>query len=389
MDSKETKEIDSMIFTHLSGGGCCSGKSTSDAKLADYAQNLGFDILFCPEAATIVFKAGVLKTDPCLQEYILDLQIQNEKFLKQVARKTVERNRRPLIISHDRGLLDGLAYVSDQSIFLKLLASRGLSKDEILLNGHYTVATHLVTAAIGVPEFFSNNNNAFRTETLEEAQILDPKLQEVPKEHPNYEIIGNLMPDNSKKPFDIKMNELSHAVFSRLQYPAAVQKQRRWILNKKDFSLELFAEKKIPINKSDVTQTYILPKGDTDWDDERVRLRVSQNGYPFYFYTKKKRTEDPQERFRTEVLIDERKYRKLLINRDFDRAQVKKELNAFIWKDQVFTLAVYENPKVNYVKLELEGSRIETFIAPDFLPDLQEVTNDPQYKEHNMSLLLK
>jgi hypothetical protein len=50
---------------------------------------------------------------------------------------------------------------------------------------------HLVTAAKGAPEFFTNSNNEARSETIDEAIALDKKLINAWVGHPHFSIIEN------------------------------------------------------------------------------------------------------------------------------------------------------------------------------------------------------
>jgi hypothetical protein len=50
---------------------------------------------------------------------------------------------------------------------------------------------HLVTAAIGAEKYYTTENNAARSETLEEARALDFKILNTWVGHPNIRIIDN------------------------------------------------------------------------------------------------------------------------------------------------------------------------------------------------------
>ena len=374
-----------MIFTHASGGGSCAGKTTGQAHLVDYAEQLGFNVLLCPEAATLLFGSGIHR-DQFLQENVLDFQISNEQFYKTAAQRLVETTGKPVIISHDRGLLDGLAYLKDDVLFEKLLNKRGLSRSKIL-EGYYDSVTHLITAAKGALEHYNFENNIHRTETPEESNALDTDLQHAWLDAHGYEIIGNTLPDGTPKSFAQKMREYVTAVFNPLGLPSPVEHERRWTVSKKDFSPDIFLRQNVPVRKANILQTYVLPS--SSWTEERVRLKLTEDGYIFLFHTKKRKTEASSKRVEKEGLVNQRLYEQLLLHRDLTRMPVKKLRRSFIWEEQVFTLDEYDDPSRNYLKLELEGSRIDHAVLPEFLPIMEEVTDKQEYGEHYAAQILK
>ncbi len=371
-----------MIFKHNSGGGPCSGKSTGQARIVDYGQSLGFNVLACPEAATMVFASGI-ERDRDLQKNILNLQLKHEDFYTDAATLLTKRTNKPTLITFDRGLLDGLAYVDDPKEFENLLAFYKLSKYQILEN-RYDVTTHLVTAANGAAEFYTNENNIHRPETPKQAIMRDQRLQESNSGAKNYGIIGNRLPDGAPKSFEKKIRQQVTAVFGALGVPSPIENERKWIVDKVKFQKTVFADKKIATYTAKIVQTYLRPS--PQWDEERVRMKITENGEIFFFHTKKKRTADPQRRIETEKLINLQTYNQLLLRIDTERRKVEKTRTSFIWNEQVFTLDEYNDTTKNYLKLEREGTMIEETITPDFLPILKEVTEDFRYSEHFSAL---
>ena len=78
-----------------------------------------------------------------------------------------------VLIVCDRGALDNKAYMSP-SDFHRVLGALNLS--EVKLRDQYDAVFHLVTAAKGAAEFYTLENNADRTETVEQTAALDDKL---------------------------------------------------------------------------------------------------------------------------------------------------------------------------------------------------------------------
>lgn len=72
---------------------------------------------------------------------------------------------------------------------------------------NYDAIFHLVTAANGAIDYYTTLNNAVRTESAEEASVLDEKTLLVWRCHQHHRII-----DNSGKDFKQKMEKLSSSV---------------------------------------------------------------------------------------------------------------------------------------------------------------------------------
>ena len=100
-----------------------------------------------------------------------------------------------ILIVCDRGTADIKAYMSEDE-FSEVL--RGLGKSESELRDDYDAVFHLVTTAKGAAEYYTTENNSARTETPEQAALLDDRLIEVWKEHAFYRIIDNSTDFNTK-----------------------------------------------------------------------------------------------------------------------------------------------------------------------------------------------
>ena len=87
---------------------------------------------------------------------------------------------------------------------------------------------HLVTAAKGASEFYSNANNAARYETAEQAVALDDRLIAGWTGHQHLHII-----DNSRE-FDKKMHRLISEIASFLGAPDVKEKERRFLVARPD-----------------------------------------------------------------------------------------------------------------------------------------------------------
>lgn len=84
--------------------------------------------------------------------------------------------KKDVILVNDRGVLDPIAYSSDEN--RDLIFGSGdpeLSHENLVTT--YDMVLHMVTAANGAEEFYTLENNDARTETAEMAVEIDYKLQ--------------------------------------------------------------------------------------------------------------------------------------------------------------------------------------------------------------------
>lgn len=377
----KTKNMKNTILRLAQCGGPCSGKTTGIADTADFATSLGLTVFVIPEAATLLFGGGLSKNENA-QKHILKHQLRIEDTFNSIASEASLQGKKTLII-HDRSILDGMAYMKDENDFLKLLQAEGMSF-ELVKQNRYDVVTHLVTAAEGAPKFFSNENNKVRGESIEEAKMLDRRLQNIWVGHEHFEVIPNLNPDNSPKTFEEKIRENIAEIFGHLGFPAPLEKERKWKVEI-SWTLEMFKDAGVQLHKCVCFQTYLFSKNPKI--ERRVRKKVFEDGSSLCFYTEKEETDVAGESIERNSVIPEPRYHKLLIERDLRRKTLEKDRYAFIWKDQVFTLDRYKNPNKEYSKLEREGSRIQDVELPEFIPISGEITNLKGYRDRDAALI--
>ena len=66
-------------------GGPCGGKTTGQAKLATFFENLGWKVFRVPETATVLMSGGIAFGE-LNEEQIFDFQVKNF-FLKKIVKK--------------------------------------------------------------------------------------------------------------------------------------------------------------------------------------------------------------------------------------------------------------------------------------------------------------
>ena len=189
-------------------GGPCAGKSTGFEWIKKALNEKGYTVLCIPETATEFIMGGVAPwtcgTNIDFQKCQMELQLTKERLFIRAAQTM---NNDKIVILCDRGALDNKIYMSDED-YQEVLSFLNLDEDALM--NSYDAIFHLVTAALGAEKFYTTENNAARTETVEEAIALDYKLIDAWNNHPNFKII-----DNSTD-FENKMKRLIIEIFDFL-----------------------------------------------------------------------------------------------------------------------------------------------------------------------------
>lgn len=362
---EESMEISKIVIT----GGPCAGKSTALSRIQNAFTEMGYTVLFVPETASELIGGGVAPwtcgTNSDYQKCQLLLQIEKEKIFATAAR-TMDAKK--VLIVCDRGTLDNKAYM-DEGEFAE--AVRYIGSSEIDLRDSYDAVFHLVTAAKGAREFYTTANNPARTETADEAAILDDKLISVWTGHPHFRVI-----DNSSS-FDDKMNSLIAEISSFLGEPEPFEIERKYLIEYPDIA---WLESNPACRRIEIIQTYL---NSDDGDEVRVRQRGIDGNY-IYFQTTKKKVSDVK-RIEVERRLSQSEYLKLLMDADTTKRQIRKTRYCLTYENQYFEIDVYPfwNDRA-IVEIELSDENT-AIVFPEQIKVIREVTDDESYKNASLA----
>ncbi|MBQ8831365.1 MAG: AAA family ATPase [Oscillospiraceae bacterium] len=364
-DGHKTMDITKIVIT----GGPCAGKSTAMSWVQNAFTDLGYTVLFIPETATELITGGVAPwtcgSNAEYQKCQLKLQIEKEKIFEQAARTM---NTDKVLIVCDRGCLDNKAYMNDAE-FAEALQFIGTS--EVEMRDSYDAVFHLVTAAKGAVEFYTTANNSARTETPEEAAVLDDKLISAWTGHPHLRVI-----DNSED-FEGKMKRLITEISSFLGEPEPYEIERKYLIEYPDIK---WLEECPACSRIEIIQTYLRSDGS---DEVRVRQRGCGGNY-IYFQTVK-RTVSGFKRVEIERRLSKEEYLKLLMDADTSKRQIRKTRYCLTYENQYFEIDVYPFWQDKAI-IEIELSREDANISfPDKIKVIREVTDDPSYKNAELA----
>lgn len=197
-------DISKIVIT----GGPCAGKTTAMSRIQSHFTDLGYTVLFVPETATELITGGVAPwtcgTNLDFQKCQMTLQLEKERiFAWGGASMTTDK----LLLVCDRGAMDNKVYMTEDD-FACVLETVGCTAQELM--NRYDAVFHLVTAAKGLSQFYTIDNNSARIETPEQAAELDDKLLAAWTGHPHLYVI-----DNSTD-FEDKMQRLLSQISSFL-----------------------------------------------------------------------------------------------------------------------------------------------------------------------------
>lgn len=364
--SKQEKTITKIVIT----GGPCAGKTTAMSWIQNAFTERGYYVLFISESATELINGGIapwtLDSNTDFQNHLLKLQIEREKIYESAAKKIFNKDK--ILIVCDRGIIDNKAYMQDGE-FKYALSELNLNETE--LRDNYDAVFHLVSAAKGAEEFYTLSNNKARTETIEEASLLDDKLIASWTGHPHFRIIDNSLG------FEEKMKHLITEIASFLGEPEPYEIERKFLIEYPDIKL---LEKNNNCRKVEIIQTYLKSS-----KEEEIRIRQrGENGHYIYYKTIKKKINNLK-RIEIERRLTKDEYLDLLMKSDTTKKQIRKTRYCLTFNNQYFEIDIYpfwDDKAIVEIELSEENTKI---IFPEYLKIIKEVTDDDSYKNYNLA----
>lgn len=227
-----------------------------------------------------------------------------------------------------------------------------------------------MTAADGAESFYTLANNVVRTETPEQARVLDARTICAWLGHRHMFVI-----DNSTG-FDEKVRRALEAMARVVDVSAPLEKEKKFkILN---FTYDMLPKEAV---KVEIVQDYLTKVGSME---RRVRI-WSINNSPIYFYTEKSETGEPGVRIEKERQISLEEYRSYIQQKNPLMQTVLKDRYCFIHAGRNLECDVYRAPlqKLRVVEVELRDMD-EQVVFPDSW-EVVEVTNDPRFNNYSIA----
>jgi CYTH domain-containing protein/predicted ATPase len=358
-------------------GGPGAGKTTALAALPEDLEARDYGVLTVPEAATMLALSGfpihdaVAQGGQLLWDFnvaIVRMQIQLREVYEDLAIRLNAITGKRFVLLHDRGICDNKAYIGAEK-FEQMLDEVGIDMFEA--RDRYDVVVHMVSAADGAEEFYTTENNAARTETVEQARAMDPLTRGAWHGHEHLKVI-----DNSTD-FEAKIARVRREVLNALQAPPT-EFERKFLL-----SAMPAAEHLESAVQTEMLQTYLMSAE----PGTELRIRQSAQGRHLRWSMTRKRKLATGGRAENGESIDPRTYQMMMHSKDPSRGTVSKTRHSFTSREHYFELDEFHNPE-GVVVLEVElAEQTERVTMPDWLQELvvREVTDDPAYSTHALA----
>lgn len=357
-------------------GGPSGGKTSLIAYLSEKLQDMGVSTIFAPELATILIMAGLQpwKLGPggitAFQELILEAQMLFEDRIFSRAME-IKGGDKQLIV-YDRGCMDAKAYMNEDD-WHALLRRKNWNEVD-LRDKRYDGVIHMLTAAEGAEAFYGLDNPA-RTETPEQARLVDARTRAAWLGQSHLRVI-----DNSTD-FNNKLKRALNEIRKILGIPVSIEIERKYLV-KNPLSLAAIP---VPYRVIDIEQFYVC---DDTGREIRVRRRSQENSGAAYYRTIKFDTPSAIARVEIEDQMSELEYYRSLVNqrRDFD--PIRKQRVCFLYNYQYFELDFFLEPRrhagltVLEIELTEENDKVE---IPPWLGAVDEVSIDAKYKNSSLA----
>ena len=357
-------KINKIVLT----GGPCAGKTTALNWINNYFSKRGHTVLFVPETATELISNGVTPWG-CESNYEYQkLQFRLQKVKEDITMKAALGMNNKILIVCDRGILDNKAYMKALE-FKRLL--KEYNTKEVRERDSYDAVFHLVTAAKGKEEVYTLSNNTARTESIEQARILDDKIIAAWTGHPHFRII-----DNSTD-FENKLERLLKEIASFLGEPEPLEIERKFLIYFPNIK-EL--ENMPNCTKVDITQTYLKSNDDVE---RRIRARGIDGDY-LYYLTEKRKISNIK-RIEVERKLTQDEYLQLLMEADNKLHTIHKTRYCLSANNMYFEIDIYpewSNQAILEIELRDEDEKV---VIPDYIKVIEEVTDNDNYKNYQMA----
>lgn len=344
-------------------GGPCSGKTTALAYVSKKLRKQGIEVITIEEQATKLILSG--KTPQLLGRYefhklLFELQLAEENEKIDIAKKM---SCEKVVILFDRGLLDSKAFVTQEE-FNRYSSLNGANED--IIRNSYDAVFHLVTAADGAESAYNLTNNTARSETVEQAKMIDKEILSVWTGTPHLRVI-----DNSTS-FDKKLERLMTEILSFLGIPKHFEIERKFLIEYPNLDVlnKMKTCRRIPI-----TQAYLTTPEEGYF---RIRKRGEEKN-AVYIKTVKIKISDIK-RIEIENYISEKEYNEYMNKKKYITGVISKDRYCIVWNSSYYELDVYPfwNDKAT-IEIELLAEN-QPYKLPDFIKLIREVTFEQEFR---------
>jgi AAA domain len=294
-----------------------------------------------------------------IQGTVLDVQLALEEGVKRV----LKARGRPAVVLCDRGAMDGSVYVTADE-FRRVLADRNTDVVQ-LRDNRYDACFHMVSAADGAEPHYTLENNKVRTESVEDARMMDQRTQRAWLGHPHLYVV-----DNSTD-FEGKMSRLVDIIAKIVGLPSNLKRRSaKFLLSYPpdftkfpvDIDYQVFEVEKVylrqfgrssPSNEDDNNYSFIRRRSSVDRETGKVLGSV-------YQITTVQQARNSSETIEQKRIITRREYDTAYqTSRDPQRHIVLQRRVSFLYEKQSFVIHMYKAPvrTINILHAQVEANK--------------------------------
>ena len=270
---------------------------------------------------------------------------------------------KPTMVLCDRGVMDCAAYVDDDT-FSRILKALGMNSIFEVKDNRYDMVIHLFSAAIGAEEHYILSNNNARTESPEQAKLVDQQILKSWTGHPHIVCIDN------RTIFREKVLRAVQAICRRVGVPligSSIIKRRLSVTHVDPKFYEIYTM------ESDCEYSYLI---DGEFIQQRLRKRGSMGSH---IYTHRIRTKNGNDVSESSRNITKRDYDSLLLMALPNHFTIQTKKRCFVYNNHYFNLVSFQNVRPGLMILEIYEDRDVELHFPDLLTIGEELTDDPNY----------
>ena len=353
-----------MIRKIVLTGGPGSGKTTV---IESIKKNFGgkYKVIVADETASHLMGMGLRPFGdnpiPLLdfQELVLKGQLSKEEVI-DIALNYIPDNN--IIVIYDRGLIDNMAYISEDefNLILNRLEKKYTVNDFL---ERYDLIINLVSRE----DFYTTENNPERTEKIGEALSLGKKTLESWMGHKNIKIVS------PKDDINDKIKEVLNYINEVLD-EEQVKSQKKYFVNLDNTNMEYLNS----ISKvANIEQTYL---DSPDNIEKRLRI-ITMNNVSTYNYTIHKINDNGIKVKISDKSISKETYEELLEFKDKNKKTIIKDRYYFPYKDKYFTLDIIDNYGILEVNIT-DNNKIE---IPPFIDIIEDVSENEDFLNINIA----
>lgn len=353
--SKENqeKQITKIVIT----GGLLSGKSTCCHEVRAHFEKKGYKVVIVPSMESILKENGFAYFNN--YEELLKSRLEFEKTFNNLI-QAIDANK--ILVLYDGASLDIKGWCTKRE-FTTICNTLAISPEKV--RNSYDAVFHLKSIAKWDTKLFDKlNDNKNIDSSL--AIALDDKIIDSWIAHANYRMIDcNISIEN-------KANKLIHEIAKFLNEDERFYIEKKYLINIPDIS---YLDKLGGCSKVKMTLTYL--NSSSEQCDIKLLLR-DEDGKKFYQKIIKGNNQKSTISLNAEEYIDE------LDNKMLDRNPIIKYRYSFIYHSVYYKIDIFEDKDFSILEVDLLNSH-EIVHFPSFIEVLKDVSEDPNYKNYNLS----